>query len=89
MIIYGLLKCVLFILGLLASVLGSLIPSLPTSVSGLLQSVVTIFDGGITFISYFFYWEAIVGLISLIIAYHGFQVVKSAIMKVIGHFIGD
>ena len=74
MIIYGLLKCVLFILGLLASVLGSLIPSLPTSV---------------TFISYFFYWEAIVGLISLIIAYHGFQVVKSAIMKVIGHFIGD
>lgn len=89
MIIYCLLKCILFILDKLASVLGSLIPSLPESVSGLLQSVVTIFDGGVTFVSYFFYWDAIVGLISLIIAYHGFEVVKYAIMKVVGHFIGD
>lgn len=89
MIIYALLKLILFVLGLLSNILGSLIPSLPASISGLLQSIVTIFDGGITFISYFFYWEAIIGLISLIIAYHSFEVVKSAIMKVAGHFLGD
>ena len=84
MIIYGLLKVILYILGLLASVLGSLIPSFPDSITALFSSISSIYSGGMTFISYFFEWSII-----LLISYHGFKVVKDAIMKVVGHFIGN
>ena len=33
--------------------------------------------------------SSVVALISLVISWHGFRVVKDAIMKVIGHFIGN
>lgn len=89
MIVYGILQIILYVLNLLASIFGSLIPDLPTALSGLLQTLLTTFSGGVTFVSYFFYWEAVVALISLIIAYHSFEMVKYAVMKVIGHFIAD
>lgn len=89
MILYLLLKAVLYIIGVIASVFGDLIPSFPSSVSIVLTSIGTMINGGISFISYFFNVPVVVALITLVISWHGFSVVKDAIMKVIGHFIGN
>lgn len=89
MILYLLLKAVLYIIGVIASIFGDLIPSFPSSVSSVLTSISTMINGGISFISYFFNVSVVVALITLVISWHGFSVVKDAIMKVIGHFIGN
>lgn len=89
MIIYLLLKGVLFILGAISTLFGSLIPSFPDSISSVLQTISTMIQGGISFLSYFFYVPVVVALISLVISWHGFSVVKDAVMKVIGHFLGN
>lgn len=89
MILYLLLKAVLYIIGVIASVFGDLIPSFPSSVSNVLTTIGTMVNGGISFISYFFNVPVVVALITLVISWHGFSVVKDAIMKVIGHFIGN
>ena len=89
MILYLLLKAVLYIIGVIASVFGDLIPSFPSSVSSVLTSIGTMINGGLSFISYFFNVPVVVALITLVISWHGFSVVKDAIMKVIGHFIGN
>ena len=54
MILYLLLKAVLYIIGVIASVFGDLIPSFPSSVSSVLTTIGTMINGGISFISYFF-----------------------------------
>ena len=89
MILYLLLKAVLYIIGVVANIFGDLIPSFPSSISNVLTTLSTMVNGGISFISYFFYVPVVVALISLVISWHGFSVVKDAIMKVIGHFIGN
>lgn len=89
MIIYLLLKGVLFVLGVVSTLFGSLIPSFPDSISSVLQTISTMIQGGISFLSYFFYLPVVVALISLVISWHGFSVVKDAVMKVIGHFLGN
>lgn len=89
MIIYLLLKGVLFVLGVVSTLFGSLIPSFPDSISSALQTISTMIQGGISFLSYFFYVPVVVALISLVISWHGFSVVKDAVMKVIGHFLGN
>jgi len=89
MILYLLLKAVLYIIGVIASIFGDLIPSFPSSVSSVLTSISSMINGGISFISYFFNVSVVVALITLVISWHGFSVVKDAIMKVIGHFIGN
>ncbi len=89
MIIYLLLKGVLFVLGVVSTLFGSLIPSFPDSISSVLQTISTMIQGGISFLSYFFYVPVVVALISLVISWHGFSVVKDAVMKVIGHFLGN
>lgn len=89
MILYLLLKAVLYIIGIVASIFGDLIPSFPDTISNVLNTITTMINGGISFISYFFYVPVVVSLISLVISWHGFRVVKDAIMKVIGHFIGN
>ena len=86
MILYLLLKAVLYIIGIVASIFGDLIPSFPDAISNVLTTISTMINGGISFISYFFY---VVALISLVISWYGFRVVKDAIMKVIGHFIAN
>ena len=89
MIIYLLLKGVLFVLGVVSTLFGSLIPSFPDSISSVLQTISTMTQGGISFLSYFFYVPVVVALILLVISWHGFSVVKDAVMKVIGHFLGN
>lgn len=89
MILYLLLKAILYILGVVSNIFGSLIPSFPSAISSTLETISTMVQGGISFLSYFFYIPVIVGLISLVISWHGFSVVKDAIMKVIGHFLGN
>ena len=89
MIIHLLLKGVLFVLGVVSTLFGSLIPSFPDSISSVLQTISTMTQGGISFLSYFFYVPVVVALISLVISWHGFSVVKDAVMKVIGHFLGN
>ena len=86
---YLLLKGVLFVLGVVSTLFGSLIPSFPDSISSVLQTISTMIQGGISFLSYFFYVPVVVALISLVISWHGFSVVKDAVMKVIGHFLGN
>ena len=88
-IIHLLLKGVLFVLGVVSTLFGSLIPSFPDSISSVLQTISTMTQGGISFLSYFFYVPVVVALISLVISWHGFSVVKDAVMKVIGHFLGN
>lgn len=89
MILYLLLKAVLYILGVISSILGGLIPSFPDAISDVLTTISTMIQGGISFLSYFFYVPVVVALISLVISWHGFRVVKDALMKVIGHFLGN
>ena len=89
MIIYGLLLVILTILDMISSVLGVLIPDFPVSVQSMLDSLATMISGGLSFISYFTFWEVVVALLSLIIAYHTFRISKDALMKVFGHFFGD
>ena len=89
MILYLLLKAVLYILGVISSILGGLIPNFPEAISSVLTTISTMTQGGISFLSYFFYIPVVVALISLVIAWHGFSVVKDALMKVIGHFLGN
>lgn len=89
MIIYGLLKLVLWILDFLSSFLGDFIPSFPESISTVLTNISTILHGGIEFGTYFFHINVLVALITLVISYHGFRIVKDAVMKVIGHFLGN
>lgn len=89
MILYLLLKAVLYIISIIASVFGDLIPSFPSAISSVLTTISSMLNSGISFISYFFYIPVVVGLISLVIAWHGFKVVKDSIMKVVGHFIAN
>ncbi len=89
MILYLLLKAILYILGVVSAIFGGLIPSFPDVISNILTTISTMINGGITFLSYFFYVPVVVALISLVIAWHGFSVVKDALMKVIGHFLGN
>lgn len=89
MIIYLLLKAILFVLSVISGILGSLIPDFPQAISSVLDTISTMIQGGISFLSYFFYVPVVVALISLVISWHGFQVVKDSVMKVIGHFLGN
>lgn len=89
MIIYLLLKAILFVLNVISSILGSLIPDFPQAISTVLDTISTMIQGGISFLSYFFYVPVVVALISLVISWHGFQVIKDSLMKVIGHFLGN
>ena len=89
MILYLLLKVILILLGVISELFGGLIPSFPSSISNVIQIISTMIEGGISFLSYFFYIPVVVALISLVISWHGFSVIKDAIMKVIGHFLGN
>lgn len=89
MVIYGLLMCVLFVLNTISSILGALVPDYPDVVLTMLDEIITIFSGGIGFISYFFYWPVVVALLSVMLGFHSFRIAKDAIMKVIGHFLGN
>lgn len=89
MIIYLLLKAILYILGIISGLLGSLIPSFPSSISSVLTTISTMIQGGVSFLSYFFYVPVVVALISLVVSWHGFRVMKDTLMKVIGHFLGN
>lgn len=89
MIIYLLLKAILYVLGIISGILGGLIPDFPDVISSILTTISTMVQGGISFLSYFFHVPVVVALISLVIAWHGFQVMKDALMKVIGHFLGN
>ncbi len=89
MIIYLLLKCILLILGSISSLFGSLIPSFPSDITNVLNTISDMLQSGISFLSYFFHVPVLVALISLVIAWHTFSIVKDAVMKVIGHFLGN
>lgn len=89
MIIYGILKLVMYVLGVIAGLFGDLIPSYPAVISNILTNISTMLNGGISFLSYFFNVSVVVALISLVISFHGFNVVKDAVMKVVGHFLGN
>lgn len=89
MIIYLLLSLVFVILEFISGILGGLIPSFPSAVSNVLTTISTMVQGGISFLSYFFYVPVVVALISLVISWHGFKIVKDSVMKVIGHFLGN
>lgn len=89
MIIYGLLKLVILVLDVIAGIFGTFIPSFPDAISNILTSLSTVLQGGISFVTYFFHIPVLVALISLVISWHGFRVVKDAVMKVIGHFVGN
>lgn len=89
MILYLLLKAILYILGVISYILGGLIPDFPLGISNVLDSISVMLQGGISFLSYFFNIIVVVSLISLVISFHGFSIVKDALMKVIGHFFGN
>lgn len=89
MIIYLLLKAILTVFGLVANILGGFIPSFPGAISSVLTTISTMIQGGVSFLSYFFYVPVVVALISLVISWHSFRLMKDALMKVVGHFFGN
>lgn len=89
MILYGLLKVILFILGVLSSIFGTLIPDMPDVIITFLHEISSIISNGFSFISYFFYWDVIVAMINILILWRAFEVTKDIIMKVIGHFLAN
>lgn len=89
MIITSLLKLVLFILEVLSNIFGSLIPAFPNSISSVLDTITTIIDSGLSFISYFVYWPVVTAIITIILGYVAFVNVKNIVMKVIGHFFAN
>lgn len=89
MIISALLKLVLFILGVLSNIFGALIPSFPDGISSVLDTITTIIDSGLSFISYFVYWPVVTAIISITLSYVAFVNVKNIVMKVIGHFFAN
>lgn len=89
MIITALLNLILFILGVVSNIFGPLIPNYPDTILTILDTVSTMIDGGISFISYFVYWPVLAALISIIIEWYAFIVIKNIIMKVIGHFLAN
>lgn len=89
MIIYSLLKAILYILGIVSSLFGELIPDLPDAVLSVLNTISTMISGALSFFGYFFEVPVVVGLVTLTIAWHGFSIVKDAVMKVIGHFFAN
>lgn len=89
MIITALLNIVLFILNILSSLFGGLIPSFPDGISSVLDNVTTILDGGLSFISYFVYWPVCTAIISITLSWVAFVNVKNIVMKIIGHFFAN
>lgn len=89
MIIYYLLKIILFILDIIAGLFGELIPDFPGVVDNVLDLISYHITSGINFVSYFFVPKVVVALISLIISWYSFKIIKDAVMKVIGHFIAN
>lgn len=89
MIITALLKLILFILDVLSSIFGGLIPSFPDGISSVLDNVTTILDGGLSFLSYFVYWPVCTAIISITLSWVAFVNIKNIVMKVIGHFIAN
>ena len=82
MIIYGLLKLIMVVLDAVAGIFGELIPSFPDAIGSVLDTIGTMVNGGISFLSYFFH-------VPVVVAWHGFSIVKDAVMKVIGHFLAN
>lgn len=74
---------------MLSSFFSGLIPSFPDSISNILDTINTMISGGLSFLGYFFYIPVVVGLISLVISWHGFSIIKDYVMKVVGHFIAN
>lgn len=89
MIIYLLLQAILYIIGVISSIFGGLIPDFPEAISTVLATISTMIDGGISFVSYFFYIPVISALISIVLMWHTFTLVKDMVMKAIGHFLGN
>lgn len=89
MIITALLNLVLFILGVLSTLFGSLIPPFPDSISSVLNVITTIIDSGLSFVSYFVYWPVCTAIISLMLGWIAFVNIKNIVMKIIGHFFAN
>lgn len=89
MILTALLNLILFILGVLSSIFGALIPSFPDGVSSVLDVITIIIDSGLSFISYFVYWPVCTAIISLTLSWVAFVNIKNIVMKVIGHFFAN
>lgn len=89
MILYLLLEAILFILNVVANLFGTFIPNFPSVLSEILNTISTMVNGGLSFLSYFFYVPVVVALINLVITWHSFKLIKDAVMKVIGHFIAN
>lgn len=89
MIISALLNLVLFLLDVLASIFGGLIPSFPDGISSVLSTITTIIDSGLSFVSYFVYWPVCTAIISITLSWIAFVNIKNIVMKVIGHFFAN
>lgn len=89
MIIYFLLDLIFFILNILATLFGDLIPSFPSQVGNVVQSMTNFIIEGFRFLSFFIDYRFVSDLIAIIISWYAFLFVKDNIMKVVGHFFGN
>lgn len=89
MIITALLNLLLFVLNVLSSIFGSLIPDLPSSIDSLLDTITSVINSGFSFLSYFVHWQAVVVLLSVTLGWVAFVNIKNIVMKVIGHFLAN
>lgn len=89
MIIYALLELIFFILSIIGSIFGDLIPSFPTGISTYISVMNNYIITGFRFLSIFFDYQLVIDLLEIILAWYTFLFVKDNIMKVIGHFLGN
>lgn len=87
MIIYGILLAILSLLSMLGSLFGSIIPDFPPEITTLLDSIVSMFQGALSFISYFTYWPVMLIMFSLIMIMDTFHRMKNLGLKVFSFFI--
>lgn len=87
MIIYGILLAILSLLGMLGSIFGGILPDFPSEITTLLDSIVSMFQGALSFISYFTYWPVILAMFSMIMLMETFHRVKNIALKIFSFFI--
>lgn len=89
MIIYLLLQAIMFILEILATLFGDLIPSFPSTVTNYFPTITQYMRSAWQMVIYFFDSNLVRGLIIIVLAWYAFLFIKDNVMKIVGHFLGN
>ena len=89
MIIYLLLKAIMFILEILAGLFGDLIPSFPDVITDYFEIIWSYIYQGMNIFQWFFYKDVVYALLVIVLSWYVFLFIKDNVMKIVGHFLGN